>query len=114
MISDLIEKSLSKFLQSRIAFEVNNRAIKRGRLILTAVKDFHLFFIIQTDSGDTKQFILPLPFAISEVDNCVTSLDYTLETLSHKNKDILFKLKTINKKKTTRFFDTLVYIRRLE
>lgn len=114
MISEYIEKAFSSFLQSKISFDINGKSIKKGKLILIAIKDFHIFFILQTDTGDSKQFILPLPYNVELNKNNDVVLDFTLKTLSRGNKDVLLKLRTTSKKKNTRFFDTIVYCKRVK
>lgn len=112
MISEIIEKHFNQFLLSKVVFEINNKAIKRGKLILIAVKDFHIFFVIQSDNGDSKQFIVPMPYNISHVDSNCLCLDYTIDTLCMSNKNLFFKLKTTTRKKTSRFFDTKMYCKK--
>lgn len=112
MISEYIEKTFSSFLQSKISFDINGKSIKKGKLILIAIKDFHVFFVLQADGGETKQFILPMPFNVDKI-NDVVALDFTLKTLSRGNNDVYFKLRTTTKKKNTRFFDTIVHCKRI-
>ena len=112
MIPEYIEKHFSSFLQSKISFEINNKIIKKGRLILLAVKDFHVFFVLQPDVGGSKQFILPLPYGVEIEDNNRILMDYTLETLSMHDKNLLMKFRTTGRKKNTRFFDTKVYCKK--
>lgn len=112
MISEYIEKQFSPFLQSKITFEINEKVIKKGRLILIAVRDFHIFFALQTDAGDHKQFIMPLPYGVQSCNDGTLVLDYTLERLALSDKDLLLKLRTTSRKKNTRFFDTKVHCKK--
>lgn len=112
MISEFIEKHFYSFLLSKISFEIENRVIKKGKLVLIAVRDFHVFFTLQNEQGENKQFIIPLPYGIKKSKTGEIELDYTLDTLSMQNKALLFKLKTTTRKKNTRFFDTIVHCKR--
>lgn len=112
MISEYIERVFSAFLQSKISFDINGKSIKKGKLILIAIKDFHIFFVLQADNGEKKQFILPLPFDVEKKSD-VVALDFTLKTLSRHNNDVYLKLRTTTKKKNTRFFDTIVHCKRV-
>ena len=113
MIAEYIEKTFSPLLQSKISFDINGKSIKKGKLILIAIKDFHVFFVLQTDNGDNKQFVVPLPFDLSTNNVGVVLLDFTLKAMSRGNKDVHLKLKTISKKKNTRFFDTVVHCKKI-
>lgn len=104
-ITNDAEKYLGGLLQSLVSFEIDSKSIKRGKVILFAIKDFHIHFVIQSDKKEHKQFIIPLPFNILIYDNTVI-LDYTLEALSRGNIELLYKLKVINRKKNTRFYNT--------
>jgi len=112
MIAEYIEYFFKPFLQSQITFELNNKSIKQGKLILFDVKDFHIFFNIETEQNRTKQFIIPLPYELAVIDDNTIVLDYTIEKLSGGNRDLFFKLKTTSRKKQTRFFDTKVYCKK--
>lgn len=112
MISEFIEKHFYPFLLSNICFEVGNKTIKKGKLVLIAVRDFHIFFTLQNEQGENKQFITPLPYGIKKMKSGDVEMDYTLETLSMHNKALLFKLKTTTRKKHTRFFDTKVHCKK--
>ena len=112
MISEVIEKHFSKFLLSKITFEINGKVIKKGKLTLIAVKDFHIFFVIQSENSDSKQFIVPLPYDLTSIDQNCLCLDYTIDTLCMGNKNLFFKFKTTSRKKTSRFFDTKMYCKK--
>ena len=112
MISEIIEKYFHDFLLSKVTFEINNKTIKKGKLILIAIKDFHIFFKMQSDAGDAKQFIIPMPYNIIRDSNNCLRFDYTIECLSQNDKNLFFKLKTTSRKKNTRFYDTILYCKK--
>ena len=109
MISEIIEKYFHSFLQCRVTFEIGDKTIKRGKLILISVKDFHIFFTLQTDNNDMKQFIIPLPYSIDVIGTECICLDFSIERLCQGEKSLLYKLKTASRKKNTRFYDTKMY-----
>ena len=102
-----IDKVLSALLQHTLSFELENKQIRKGKLILYAIKDFHLHLMLQTDKSDLKQFIMPFPFSVQRTDTGVL-LNYTLDTLANNNTDLLLKLKTLARKKNTRYFNAIV------
>lgn len=107
IIIEHVDKILSTMLQHNLSFELENKQIRKGKLILYAIKDFHLHLMLQGDKNEIKQFIVPFPFNIRKTDSGI-ELDYTLDTLANNNSDLLLKLKTLTRKKNTRFFNAII------
>lgn len=105
---DYVDKILSTMLQYNLSFELEGKQIRKGKLILYAIKDFHLHLMLQTDKSEIKQFIMPFPFGISKNKQGI-ALDYTLDTLANNNTDLLLRLKTLARKKNTRYFNAIVH-----
>lgn len=111
MISHYIEQHFKPLLLNKITFVVDNKVVKKGKLILLAAKDFHIFFTLQMENNSYKQFVVPIPYAIIDTADGLI-MDYSLECLSVNNLDLLVKLKTTTRKKNTRFFDTKMHCKR--
>lgn len=105
---DYVDKILSTLLQYNLSFELEGKQIRKGKLILYAIKDFHLHLMLQTDKSEIKQFIMPFPFGVHKQTKGVI-FDYTLETLANNNTDLLLRLKTLARKKNTRYFNAIVH-----
>lgn len=103
-----LEPYFSNLLQRELVFSIDNKPIKRGKLILFNVKDFTITFFL-LHNNEQKRYELPYPFLINS-DKDVVSLDYRLETLSHNNDSILIKLRSLNKKKNIKIYDSIVTI----
>ena len=50
IIAEKIESAVNRLLQQQIAFTVNGKTLKSGRLILFCIKDFYLVFTIQNEN----------------------------------------------------------------
>lgn len=76
------ERFLTDCLQKNVSFSVNNKAIKRGRLIL--FKRFHYFIQISllSERGLRENFDIPIPFKIEcYKDEGLLYFDYRLKSL---------------------------------
>jgi hypothetical protein len=103
-----LERALNYFLQRDIIFTVDNKCVKRGKLILCSIKDFYITFYLK-HNDDQKRYELPYPFAI-ESKNKELVFDYQLSTMACNNVDLLFKLQSLNKKKNSKIYDNKIVI----
>lgn len=107
-----IEHTINSFLQKQINFVVENKSIKKGRLVLFNVKDFHLIFILKINN-EQKRYEIPYPFNVYHEGKKIV-LDYTIDALSQKNDLLLYKIMGLNRKKTSKLFDTKLIIQDLD
>jgi hypothetical protein len=103
-----LEQSLNYFLQREITFTVDNKCVKRGKLILCSIKDFYITFYLK-HNDDQKRYELPYPFATHGVGKNLV-FDYKLSTMACNNVDLLFKLQSLNKKKNSKIYDNQIVI----
>lgn len=103
-----LEQALNYFLQREITFTVDNKCIKRGKLILCSIKDFYITFYLKHNE-DQKRYELPYPFAAQEAGKDLI-FDYKLSTMACNNLDLLFKLQSLNKKKHSKIYDNQIII----
>ncbi|NBP16779.1 hypothetical protein EBU95_20730 [bacterium] len=104
-----IEKDLRPFLLHNVAFKLNNKIIKRGKLQLVNIKQFFIKFNLQTSDG-IKTFEVPYPYNYSICNNQCT-FEYTLSSLCQSNKSQLYyKLKTINHKGSNKMYDNFLHM----
>lgn len=103
-----IEQTINTLLQKQINFVVDNKSIKKGRLMLFNVKDFHLIFILKI-GNEQKRYEIPYPFNIKIEDKKIV-LDYTIDALSQRNDTLLYKIMGLNRKKTSKLFDAKLFI----
>lgn len=76
------EQYLISCLQQNLSFTINNRSIKRGRLLL--FRRFHYFIQIAllTEKGTRENFEIPIPFNIEFYqDDGLMYFDYRIKSL---------------------------------
>lgn len=107
-----LEDTLKSILQRQISFELNNKTLREGRLMIFHIKDFYISFILETEKHPHKLYEIPVPFEITNHRGNVV-FDYRLRH-AHRNETKLEMLvhslyKTIGKK--SKFFDNTLTIR---
>lgn len=99
------EQFLVHCLQKNVSFSVNNRTVKRGRLLL--FKRFHYFIQIAllTEKGTKENFDIPIPFKIEDyLDEGLLYFDYRLKSLE------VDMLPIITEKVSSIYFDKILEI----
>lgn len=106
-----IDDNCKKLLQKNINFEIKNKSLKRGKLVLYFQRNFHLVFVLDTIKKREKLEI-PIPFAIEyHSEDDLMFFDYRMSTLSKIFSEAepfltLFTSKVVKNK----FFDTILTI----
>lgn len=103
-----LERTLNYFLQRDVNFTIDEKSVKRGKLILCNIKDFYITFYLK-HNNEQKRYELPYPFHVEIKNNSIT-FDYTLNTLACNNDDLSLKLRSLNKKKNTKIYDNKITI----
>lgn len=99
------ESFLIPSLQKSVNFSINNKSIKRGKLIL--FQRFHYFIQMSliTDKGTRENFDVPIPFKIeSYLEDGLMYFDYRLKALEVEY------LPKIPDKISSNFFDKILEI----
>lgn len=99
------EQFLVHCLQKNVSFAINNRPIKRGRLLL--FKQFHYFIQISllTEKGTKENFDVPIPFKVEDyLDEGLLYFDYRIKSLEVEN------LPIISEKVSSIYFDKILEI----
>jgi N-glycosylase/DNA lyase len=79
LLNEHIESFVIPLLQHNVQFICNNKVIKKGKLLLFAMKSFYLTFTITNDKGEPKTFEIPYPFKIDTIGDSINlTLDYEL------------------------------------
>jgi hypothetical protein len=101
-----IEVGVNKLLQSNIIFALENKIVKKGKLILFCVKDFFCVFTLICEDKNNKKIIyeIPYPFALNVFNNKVI-FDYTVNTFCEKNKQVADIIRTLGIEKTSKLFN---------
>lgn len=103
-----LEKKLSYFLQRDLVFSVDSKILKEGKLILVSVKDYYVQFYLKSGS-ENKLFELPYPFDI-EMMNGYALFYYDIESISHGDVDLYYRLLSLSKKANTKLYNSILMI----
>jgi hypothetical protein len=77
-----IENNCKKLLQKNISFELKNKVLKKGKLVLFYQRNFYLVFILETDKKIKDKIEIPIPFGIEFHDeDDLMYFDYRISTL---------------------------------
>ena len=96
---------LNYLLQKNVSFVLNDKVYKKGRMLIYAINDFYLYFILKNDNQQNKNLEVPIPFDIIKTESGLV-FDYTFETLSKGNTELFFKLQSITKEKGAKLYNT--------
>ena len=84
-----IENNCKKLLQKNISFEIKNKIIKKGKLILFYQRNFYLVFILENDKKKKDKLEIPIPFGMEyHEDDELMYFDYRIVTLKKHLFDI--------------------------
>jgi hypothetical protein len=95
-----LESILNTLLQRNLNFQINNKIVKRGKLVLFSVKDYYITFFVKFGPLQ-KKYEVPFPYHVEllEKNNMKRVIfDYTIDRLSVPNSELFFKLKNITTK----------------
>lgn len=104
-----VEQTLKPFLLMKVAFTIDNKVIKQGKLQLFCIKDFFCIFTLLGLEKENKKFIyeLPYPFSLKGTDKSI-EFDYTLDAFCLSNAAIKEQTGKIKLAKTSKFFNKKV------
>lgn len=80
------EPFLLQCLQKQLEFSVNNRIVKKGRLLLFRRVHYFIQIALCTDKNDRENFDIPIPYKVENyIDDGLMYFDYRLRSLNVKN-----------------------------
>lgn len=86
-MSDAVHKQfkvLEQLLQKDVSFCINHKVLRRGRLLLYNVSDYHIKFTILTNKNINKYYELPFPFVVKK-DGHNVILSYQIQDFCRGN-----------------------------
>jgi len=108
---DKIDAALKPFLQKDVIFTFKHKNYKKGKFLLYKLSSNYLSFTVITEKKK-ETFEIPYPFSVKTTETTVL-FDYTLESLSEKDFELLIALKSVNKVKNSKFYDTILHLKSL-
>ena len=113
-----LEPILKSLLQRDVSFEVNNKTLRAGKLIIFHIKDFYISFILKTEKHPNKLYEIPVPYEFGSSKTGDVTFDYRLSGVDRNDKTIQYLISTICKqigKKSKFFANTLpIKIKKLD
>ena len=101
-----IEAAISKVLQNNVTFTLENKIVKKGKLILFCIKDFFcVFTLVCSDRGNKKIiYEIPYPFAMNVTRERIV-FDYTVLSFCKNNKTIDSLMRKLNICKPSKYYN---------
>jgi len=106
-----IEQMIKPFLLTTVAFSIDGKNIKQGKLQLFCIKDFFcVFTLLGIDKSEKKTiYELPYPFSIKR-NKSALEFDYTIDSFCLSNAAIREQTSRIRTTKTSKFFNKRVVV----
>jgi hypothetical protein len=104
MVND--EKCFDYFLQRNMAFVLDDKVIKKGKLVLVVKKDYYYVFSMYID-GVLKKIEYPYPFLITRNADGLL-LNYHLSSLGIGNADLYYRYLALNKLSNSKLYDRIM------
>lgn len=108
-MTEKLDSFIKPLLQKEVVFAFKHKNYKKGRLFLYKLTGNYLSFTLITEKKK-EIFEIPYPFSIYSKNESIY-FDYTLEALSEKDFTLLISLKSINKVKNCKFYDTILHVK---
>ena len=105
--------TVKKLLQHNTNFCIDTKIIRRGKLLLYNVTDYHIKFSIKTNKNLLKVFEVPFPFHVSESNNSVV-FSYKIDDLCRGNQKRLEALECVERIGVNKFYDKRLSINNLD
>ena len=106
-----LRTSLEFLLQRTAKFNINEKTLREGKIILYNLKDYYIEFVLITKKDQRKIYEIPIPYGISVRSNKVL-YNYDLELAVNSNFDDLVTLRllagTLGKK--SKFYNNMLII----
>jgi len=101
-----IEAAISKALQNNVTFTLENKIVKKGKLILFCIKDFFCVFTLVCPDRGNKKIIyeIPYPFSMNTTSEKIV-FDYTALSFCKNNKNIDSLMRKLNISKPSKYYN---------
>jgi hypothetical protein len=107
-----LEEACKFLLQKNVAFEINNKTFKQGKLLLFYQKNFYLMFIINTAKKNKDKIEIPIPYDVEiHKEDGLIYFDYRIKTLAKTAPEIENYLKIYpTKNNSNKFWNNILTI----
>lgn len=105
---DKIEKILKNIIFTDVKFVLNNKNLKSGRIQMFNTKQNFIRFKIEEDS-QAKEWEISYPYDIKKIENGYI-FDYSLSAFCPRTEEVYWKMRSLNKDDSSKFFDNYLYV----
>jgi hypothetical protein len=113
MFKDIIKSEdiniVKDMLQHNTNFSIDTKIIRRGRLLLYNIVDYHIKFSIKTNKNLMKVFEVPFPFLVTREHNSVI-FSYKLDDLCKGNQNRIDITDGVGLIGSNKFYDKRLHI----
>jgi hypothetical protein len=103
--------SLEFLLQRTAKFNINDKTLREGKIILYNLKDYYIEFVLITKKDQRKVYEIPVPYGISVRGNKVTySYDLKLAVNSKFDDLVTLRLLAASLGKKSKFYNNMLII----
>ena len=107
-----LDTCLKSLLQRNVSFNINNKTIREGLLVLFHVKDFYISFILKTEKYPSKTYEIPVPYSIKQQQDHYL-FDYSNKHIHKGDQKLSLLIAAIHKEvgKKSKFLDNTLTIK---
>lgn len=105
-----IEDACKFLLQKEVSFEINNKTIKQGKIILFQQKNFYILFNLKTKKKNNDKIEIPIPYDVEiHEDDDLIYFDYRIKTLIKNCPEVEDMIKKqFNKGNSNKFWNIIL------
>jgi len=100
------DSAFDNLLQRNVAFYLDDKVIKKGKLVLVIKKDYYFIFNIYIDNI-LRKIEYPYPFILDNIKNGLL-LNYHLTSLSIGCDELYYRYLSLNKISNSKLYDKIV------
>lgn len=106
-----LEQKLKPLMLRTVEFVLDEKIVKRGKIMVFNTKQFFVKFKMDTEQG-IKEYELPYPFDLREQDGGYL-FDYSLSAFIPPTEETYWKLKLINSSGASKLYNNYLFVRTL-
>jgi hypothetical protein len=109
MSLDYYSEVFKKLLLRNVIIKCGSKTYRSGKIQNFDIKQFYIKLYIENNKHNLKIIELPYPFIISTTAN-TTTLNYHISSFTNTNTNTFVKIKTLNNKESSKYFDNIIEI----
>lgn len=106
---DYYSEIFKKLLLRDVVIKCGTKTCRSGKIQNFDIKQFYVKLYIENNKSNIKVLELPYPYHITHKNN-TTTLNYHTTSFCNKNTETYLKVKLINNKSASKYFDNIIEI----